>query len=77
MSKKKNSPIAAFQGLNYINAILRLVEESSRTNLKEQIISPKFIYRGITKRYVKTSQLYNQDEELLKEKHLWSDKNHG
>ena len=77
MSKKKNNnPIAAFQGLSYINAILKLIEECSRTTLKEQIISPKFIYRGITKRYVNNSPLYDQDKELLGNKNVWSYKSH-
>ena len=76
MSKKKSHPIAAFQGLSYINAILRLVEECSRTILKEQIILPKYIYRGITKRYISISPLYNQEKEILKLENLWSEKNH-
>lgn len=49
MSKKKLFPVVSFQGFNYINTILRLVEDSSRATLNEQIISPGFIYSGSTK----------------------------
>lgn len=58
MAKKGNNPtISAFTGLKYINAIMSLVEEISNQPLYEQRISPKFIYRGITKRYISKASL--------------------
>lgn len=76
MAKKGNNPtISAFTGLKYINAIMSLVEEISNQPLYEQRISPKFIYRGITKRYISKASLYedNDNIELLKRLYLWSE----
>lgn len=47
-----NPNTTAFVGLSYINAILRLVESTSPKSLDDYLISPKFIYRGITKRHI-------------------------
>lgn len=78
MAKKGNNPtISAFTGLKYINAILSLVEEISNQPLYEQRISPKFIYRGITKRYISKARLYedNDNIEFLRGLYLWDENN--
>ena len=56
---------------------MSLVEEISNQPLYEQRISPKFIYRGITKRYISKARLYedNDNIEFLRGLYLWDENN--